>query len=202
MYLRDKLEASAFKEEAKRAYCQVMVGIAKTIKRTLTLKDIDNLEPDIEHLKVVAEELDQWLDNEDLTRPFTGLGRFYEEQGLYQQAVLYCERCLTLSEQRLGKNHPDVATSLNNLAELYRAQGKYAKAEPLFLRAQAITEKQLGEEHPDVANSLNNLAGLYYDQGKYAEAEPLINSASSELQKIRADICPPTPAMTLPRAFP
>ena len=173
MYLRDKLEASAFKEEAKRAYCQVMVGIAKTIKRTLTLKDIDNLEPDIEHLKVVAEELDQWLDNEDLTWSFYGLSAFYRAQGLYQQGVLYCERCLTLSEQRLGKNHPDVATSLNNLAELYRAQGKYAKAEPLFLRAQAITEKQLGEEHPDVANSLNNLAGLYYDQGKYAEAEPL-----------------------------
>mgnify|MGYP003335751723 CR=1 FL=1 len=173
LYLREKLEASAFKEEAKRAYCRVMVTIAKTIKQTLILKDIANLEPYIEHLKVVAEELNQWLDNEDLIWTFGGLGRFYEAQGLYQQAVPYYEQCLILSEQRLGKEHPDVATSLNNLALLYHAQGKYTEAEPLYLRALAIGEKQLGKEHPYVATSLNNLAGLYRNQGKYAEAEPL-----------------------------
>ena len=42
MYLREKLEASAFKEEAKRAYCHVMATIAKPIKSTLTLEDIAN----------------------------------------------------------------------------------------------------------------------------------------------------------------
>ncbi|MBE5229121.1 MAG: tetratricopeptide repeat protein [Microcystis aeruginosa PMC 728.11] len=178
MYLRDKLEASAFKEQAKRAYCQVMARIAKDIKKyTLTLEDVANLEPDIEHIKVVAEELNQWLDNEDLVGSFVGLGRFYEAQGIYQQAVPYYEQCLTLSEQRLGKNHPDVATSLNNLAVLYSHQGKYPEAEPLLLRALAIREKQLGKEHPDVAYSLGGLAGLYRDQGKYAEAEPLYQRA-------------------------
>lgn len=173
MYLRDKLEASAFKEEAKRAYCHVMATIAKTIKYTLTLEDIANLEPDIEHLKVVVEELNQWLDNEDLIWPFVGLGSFYGAQGLYQQAVSYCKQCLILSEQRLGKNNSDVATSLNNLATLYYAQGKYAEAEPLYQRALAIKEKQLGKNHSDVAQSLNGLAELYRSQGKYAKAEPL-----------------------------
>ena len=173
VYLREKLEESPFKEEAKRAYGRVMVGIAKTIKQTLTLEDIASLEPYIDHLKVAAEELNQWLEGEDLTWPFVGLGRFYQAQGLYQQAVPYFERCLTLSEQRFGPNHPDVATSLNNLAGLYRAQGKYGEAEPLYRRSLAIWEKQLGENHPDVATSLNNLAALYDSQGKYAEAEPL-----------------------------
>ncbi|MEB3311145.1 MAG: tetratricopeptide repeat protein [Snowella sp.] len=173
VYLREKLEESPLKEEAKRAYGRVMVGIAKTIKQTLTLADIANLEPYIEHLKVAAEELNQWLEGEDLTWPFIGLGRFYQAQGLYQQAVPYREQCLTLSEQRFGKNHPDVATSLNNLALLYESQGKYGEAEPLYLRSLAIDEKVYGENHPEVATSLNNLAGLYYAQGKYAEAEPL-----------------------------
>ncbi|MFM7581089.1 MAG: tetratricopeptide repeat protein, partial [Microcystaceae cyanobacterium] len=173
VYLRKKLEESPLKEEAKRAYGRVMVGIAKTIDQTLRLADIANLEPYIEHLKVAAEELNQWLEGEDLTWPFVGLGCFYEAQGLYQQAVPYRERGLTLSEQRFGRKHPEVATDLNNLAGLYYAQGKYGEAEPLYRRSLGIMEKQLGENHPDVAQSLNNLALLYKSQGKYGEAEPL-----------------------------
>jgi tetratricopeptide (TPR) repeat protein len=176
-YLREKLEASPLKEEVKRAYGRVMVSIAQTIKQTLTLEDIANLEPYIEHLKVAAEEFHQWLEGEDLTWPFYGLSTFYRAQGLYQQAVPYFERCLTLSEERFGPKHPQVATSLNNLAALYESQGKYAEAEPLYRRSLAIWEKQLGENHPQVATSLNNLAGLYRVQGKYAEAEPLYQRA-------------------------
>ena len=173
VYLREKLEASPLKEEAKRAYGRVIVSIAQTIKQTLTLEDIANLEPYIEHLKVAAEEFHQWLEGEDLTWPFTGLGKFYRAQGLYQQAVPYFEHCLTLSEERFGPKHPKVATSLNNLAELYRVQGKYAEAEPLYRRSLSIDEKVYGENHPEIATDLNNLAALYNSQGKYAEAEPL-----------------------------
>ncbi|NCS23671.1 MAG: tetratricopeptide repeat protein [Microcystis aeruginosa BS13-02] len=119
MYLRDKLEASAFKEEAKRAYCQVMVGTAKTIKRTLTLKDIDNLEPDIEHLKVVAEELYQWLDNEDLTWSFdvatslNNLAELYRAQGKYAEAELLFLRSLTIWE--IADNNYNFLFLLNSI---------------------------------------------------------------------------------------
>jgi tetratricopeptide (TPR) repeat protein len=65
----------------------------------------------------------------------------------------------------LGKEHPDVASSLNNLAELYQDQGNYSQAEPLFQRSLAIWEKVLGKEHPQVVESLNGLAGLYQAQG-------------------------------------
>jgi tetratricopeptide (TPR) repeat protein len=172
-YLRDKLEASEVKETAKKVYCAVMVNVAKTIKQTLTLEDVARIDPLIDHLKVAAEELNQWVDDEDLGWPFYGLSTFYRAQGFYNQAIPYFEQCLSLSEQRFGPNYPTVASSLNNLGSLYESQGKYEEAEPLFLRSLAIREKQLGENHPDVASSLNNLAGLYDSQGKYAEAEPL-----------------------------
>jgi tetratricopeptide (TPR) repeat protein len=172
-YLRDKLEASEVKETAKKAYGAVMVKVAKTIKQTLTLEDIAIFELLIDHLKIAAEELDQWLEDEDLGWPFIGLGRFYEGQGLYNEAIPYYEQCLNLSEQRFGAKHPTVATSLNNLAELYRSQGKYEEAEPLYRRSLAIDEKVYGENHPDIATDLNNLALLYESQGKYEEAEPL-----------------------------
>jgi CHAT domain-containing protein len=70
------------------------------------------------------------------------------------------ERALAIREKVLGKEHPDVASSLNNLAYLYQAQGNYSQAEPLYQRALAILEKVLGNEHPLVATTLNNLALL------------------------------------------
>ncbi len=192
-YLRDKLEASEVKETAKKAYGAKMVKVAKTIEETLNLEDVDKIEPLIDHLKIAAEELNQWLENEDLIGPFTGLGHFYQGQGLYNEAIPYREQCVKLTEQRLGAEHPDVAASLNNLAELYRDQGHYDEAEPLYLRSLSIYEsiyekklgenyekqlgenyeKQLGENHLDVASCLNNLGLLYKFQGKYETAEEL-----------------------------
>jgi tetratricopeptide (TPR) repeat protein len=96
----------------------------------------------------------------------TARALFTEAEPLYQYS-------LAIREKTLGKDHPDVATSLNNLADLYRDQGKYAEAEPLYQRSLAIREKVQGAGHPDVATSLNNLAGLYDNQGKYGEAEAL-----------------------------
>jgi hypothetical protein len=41
-------------------------------------------------------------------------------QGQYTAAMPLAERALAIREKVLGKEHPDVARSLNNLAELYR----------------------------------------------------------------------------------
>jgi CHAT domain-containing protein/Tfp pilus assembly protein PilF len=95
------------------------------------------------------------------------------EQGKYDEAIPLAQRSLTIRENILRPDHPDVATSLNNLALLYSKQGKYAQAEPLYQRSLAIKEKALGTDHPSVATSLNNLAVLYNKQGKYVQAEPL-----------------------------
>jgi CHAT domain-containing protein/Tfp pilus assembly protein PilF len=90
---------------------------------------------------------------------------------------------LAIYEKAHGRDHPDVATSLNNLAGLYYSQGRYADAEPLYQRSLAIREKALGRDHPDLAQSLNNLAGLYDSQGRYADAEPLYQRALAIREK-------------------
>jgi tetratricopeptide (TPR) repeat protein len=66
------------------------------------------------------------------------------------------KRSLSLREQRLGENHPSVATSLNNLAKLYESQGRYAEAEPLYVRAIAIYQERLGENHPHTQTATEN----------------------------------------------
>ncbi|MFM6519251.1 MAG: tetratricopeptide repeat protein, partial [Microcystis panniformis] len=118
--------------------------IAKDVNETLTLADVSRLKPYIDHLKIAVDELNEWLGEENLIWPFIRLGRFYEGQGLYDQAAPYREQCLIVSEKRLGENHPYVATSLNNLAGLYYNQGRYTEAERLFIRARSIYEQQLG----------------------------------------------------------
>ena len=108
-----------------------------------------------------TEEIDPRLSEADeLQKRYSELYK----QGKYQEAIPLAEKALSLRQQVLGNNHPDVATSLNNLAELYCVQGRYKEAEPLFLQALDIDKKQRGEDHPSVATSLNNLAALYWNQ--------------------------------------
>jgi tetratricopeptide (TPR) repeat protein/DNA-binding XRE family transcriptional regulator len=99
--------------------------------------------------------------------------------GRYQEAEPHYLRALSMREQHLGPDHPEVAQILNSLAILSRHQGRYREAEPHYLRALSIREQHLGPEHPEVARSLNSLAGLYWQQGKYAQAEPLLQRALS-----------------------
>ncbi len=80
------------------------------------------------------------------------------------------QRSLAIREKALGREHPDVAQSLNNLGALYPALGHYAEAEARYKRALAIREKTLGPEHPDVAQSLETYAGLLRETGRNNEA--------------------------------
>ncbi|AFY48808.1 putative transcriptional regulator [Nostoc sp. PCC 7524] len=174
-------------EEFKRSFCQVMVAIAKEISETPTLEEINAVFLAIPHIAEVANNLIQHLSDKDLISPFFGLGYFYEGQGLYTQAEPWNQQCLSTVQNRLGDNHPHVATSLNNLALLYESQGKYDQAEPLLLQSLELRQRLLGDNHPDVATSLNNLAGLYESQGKYDQAEPLYLQALELCQRLLGD---------------
>src|SRR6267154_2104678 len=48
-------------------------------------------------------------------------------QGHYQRAVVVAKEALLMAEQTHGRDHPEVAASLNNLAFLYEAQGQYVQ---------------------------------------------------------------------------
>ncbi|MBD2301058.1 tetratricopeptide repeat protein [Nostoc sp. FACHB-190] len=174
-------------EEFKRSFCGVMVAVAKQIPETPTLEEINAVSLAIPHIAEVANNLIQYVSDEDMIRPFGGLSRFYEGQGLYTQAEPWDQQCLSTAQNRLGDNHPSVATSLNNLAYLYNSQGKYDEAEPLYLQALALRQRLLGDNHPDVAQSLHNLAALYYSQGRYEQVEPLYLQALELSKRLLGD---------------
>ncbi|WP_414563424.1 MULTISPECIES: tetratricopeptide repeat protein [unclassified Anabaena] len=181
-FFQYKLTGLEQAEEIRRSLCQVMVAVAKQIPQTPTLEEINVVSLAIPHLAEVADHLIQYVSDENLIWPFVGLGSFYEGQGLYTLAEPWTQKCLSTAKDRLGENHPDVASSLNNLALLYKSQGRYDQAEPLLVQALELDKRLLGENHPDVASSLNNLAELYRTQGKYDQATPL-NLQALELDK-------------------
>jgi tetratricopeptide (TPR) repeat protein len=167
-----KLAEMPEREEFTTKFAQVLTEVAKTIYPTVTVEQQAKLKERIPHL-VAATELSRYLADDDKTWCCTGLARFYQAQSQFSTAELWRKKSLAISEQELGANHPDTATSLNNLAGLYESIGRYTEAEPLYVRSLAIREKELGANHPDTATSLNNLAGLYRSIGRYTEAEPL-----------------------------
>ncbi|HEY3275686.1 MAG TPA: CHAT domain-containing tetratricopeptide repeat protein, partial [Syntrophorhabdaceae bacterium] len=76
-----------------------------------------------------------------------------------------------IREKALGKDHLEVAETLNSLGGLYQSRGAIKEAEQYFRRSLDIREKAFGKYHPAVAESLDTLAGLYTATGRYREAE-------------------------------
>ncbi|MBD1837321.1 tetratricopeptide repeat protein [Coleofasciculus sp. FACHB-501] len=182
-FFQQKLNQSAESEEMKRQFAAAMVAKAREVPHQPTREEIINFSLIIPHIEQAANYLVKYINDEDLIWSFTGLGRFYEGQGFYQQAEPWLQQCVEVTESRFSAEHPDVAASLNNLAALYESQGRYSEAEPLYLQAIAIHQKSFPADHPRIATHLNNLAALYESQGRYSEAEPLYLQAIEICQK-------------------
>ena len=157
-FFQMKLDESSNADEVKTTFVAEAVEVAKQIPPQPNREHIFYLTPRIPHLREVATCLSQYLSDEDLIWTFTGLGWFYQGQGLYPQAEPWLQQCEKVTKNRLGLEHPHVAASLNNLALLYFSTGRYSEAEPLYQQALELNKRLLGDNHPDVALSMNNLA--------------------------------------------
>jgi serine/threonine protein kinase/tetratricopeptide (TPR) repeat protein len=112
------------------------------------------------------------------------IGQVYLALGGYEKAGAMHREALAMRRKLLGKEHVDVAESLNNLAVVFERQGKPVEAEPMHREALAMQRKLLGNEHPAVADSLDNLANALYRQGKLTEAEATHREALAMRRKL------------------
>jgi tetratricopeptide (TPR) repeat protein len=115
--------------------------------------------------------------NASLANDLNSIALLNVAQGKYNAAKLFYKRALSITTEKLGLAHPNVAACFSNLAFLYENQGKYKEAEPLLKEALAIREKALGSNSPAVAQSLTNLATIYASDNRLFEAEQLLARA-------------------------
>ena len=72
-----------------------------------------------------------------------------------------------MSQKLLGKEHPNVAASLDNVGITYGALGNHREALNYKIQALEMKQKLLGEEHPDVARCLNSVRNTYEALGNH-----------------------------------
>ena len=176
-----KLQVGEQPEVVARWRKQLAAAVAgvcrERIPQTLTLAQVQALERDLPHIRLVAEQLAEELEEEDLLWPTMVLARVAEHQAAFAEALKWNELGLEQCERRLGAGHPSTATALNELVTVMYATNRLTEAEPLMRRALAIDEACYGSNHPNVARDLNNLALLLQNTNRPEDAVSLYRRA-------------------------
>ena len=98
------------------------------------------------------------------------LGYIRADQGDYQEALSYYEKCLDMRQKTLPANHPSLATSYNNIGSVYDSMGEYSKALSYYEKCLDMQKKTLPANHPSLATSYNNIGSVYDHMGEYSKA--------------------------------
>src|SRR4029077_1462540 len=85
--------------------------------------------------------------------------------------------------ERLGADHPAVASVLLDVGRLHTLRHDYTAARRAFNRSLNITDKVFGPENLQSGLLLTNIAMTYHQQGQYSSAEPLYRRAISILER-------------------
>ncbi len=129
------------------------------------------------HVLTVAAATATQQHNLELASLLTKTADYLLQRAQYQQAEPLYQRALSICEQMLGNEHPQVAFPLNGLATLYREQGQYEQAEPLYQRALTIRQQQRGTRHPETAESLHDFARFHELRNQSGQALTLYQQA-------------------------
>lgn len=130
------------------------------------------------HLQAAVALAEQWgVENEDIRWLNNLVGLYLHHDGQLQEARVYYERHLALTEKMWGAEHFAMATSLHNMGNLLENMGELAEARPYTERALAIYEKEFGAEHLDLAPTLHSMGGVLESMGELAEARPYVERA-------------------------
>ncbi len=84
-------------------------------------------------------------------------------------------KCVELSSEIHGKDHPDTAKHRENLAGLYFAKGLTKEAEVLINQAIHTFEQHYGVEHPTYQTAMGNYARLLRSQNRETDALAIDN---------------------------
>ncbi len=120
---------------------------------------------------------------DNLAATLDSLGRVYETNKQYDQALATYRRTLAIREEALGADHPGVAAILDTMSSVLRAKGDLEEALAAQRRAVQIYEVRVrdGTPPPEMAHLLVNMAECQHELGAHEEA---LRSAERALEML------------------
>jgi tetratricopeptide (TPR) repeat protein len=132
--------------------------------------------------QVYGDLLERAKDDAEKQSIYNQLGMAKDNQGDYEEAIIFYEKALKIAQKSLPPNHPDLATCYNNIGGVYGNMGEYPKALSSYEKALEIQQKSLPPDHPALATSYNNIGGVCDNMGNYQKALSFYEKAF-EIQK-------------------
>jgi tetratricopeptide (TPR) repeat protein len=111
------------------------------------------------------------------------IARALEKMDFPDDALKIYQRCLTIREKSLGKDHPDTATTYNNIGFVLKSKGEYEDALKMYNKCLTIQEKSLGKDHPYTATTYSNIGLVLDTKGEYDEALEMYNKCLTIQEK-------------------
>ena len=109
----------------------------------------------------------------------------FREQSKYAEAEQALRTVLSVREETLPANHPNISEAKVKLARVLAEQGKYAEARGLANDALKSAEEEFGKSDQNlfVARAKNCLGNIYRQDGRYQDAENLLKEALASQRK-------------------
>jgi tetratricopeptide (TPR) repeat protein len=101
--------------------------------------------------------------------------RYVDAEQNYRDAI-------AISENALGKEHPETAKACLSLAAFYQIRRRDSGAEQLYRRAIEILEPLYGKDHVLILVARNELADVFRAEGRYTESERLGGASLAVLE--------------------
>ncbi|CAF0907690.1 unnamed protein product [Adineta steineri] len=114
--------------------------------------------------------LHQATNESDRANIYHQLGRIKYYQGEYSESLTYYEKSLSIRQQSLPSNHPDLGISYSNIGLVQYNMGDYPTALSFQEKALAIRQQSLLSNHLDLGTSYNNMGLVHCSMGDYPKA--------------------------------
>ena len=120
-----------------------------------------------------------WPQDLLLANSLASLGETLEDFGKYAQAARHYRQALSVKEELLGVNHPDLAIELNNLGLILYEQGRYPPAQEIFQRLLPLLEENHSLGKRQLSICLENYAAVLRRLGEDERSTQLLSRARS-----------------------
>lgn len=106
------------------------------------------------------------------------------------EALQYQEKALSIQEQYLPSNHPDLAVTYDQMGFIHENMGSYTKALEFYDRALQIRENSFPSNHQIMATSYDNIGSIYRKIGGYEKAATFHKKALAVREQSRTSTDP------------